>query len=372
MRKFDSGVAALMDIIQKNLPQCLDMLKTTGSPGENPEVSSNSRRVAHALPGNNFKAVLRKLYEENLSKCAETEAAAPAPVEKTSDQPSLQSIDMAHLKPGERERLRKILFTFWNPGGDEKSRASAFSANDETLRKATRIFNQIYFDRNSCTIDKKTAGAFEFLESGQKLIDYRDPSGENPFAEKSAGGMLLYEKVRKSGIAAMTTEQDTLGLDVNVASEVLRSQGYAGAGARLSQCHDAIEKAAQAHKVDPYLITAVIAQESGFNARAQSCCGAQGLMQLMPGTASEQGVNDPFNPLQNVMGGTRYLSRLLGTFNNTQKALAAYNAGPGNVQKYNGIPPFRETRDYVANISSLYRSFKERVSRGLGKLSAGK
>ncbi len=152
---------------------------------------------------------------------------------------------------------------------------------------------------------------------------------------------------------------------MTVASEVLQSQGFAGAREKLSRCAAHIEKAAEKHQVDPYLITAVIAHESAFNSRAVSCCGAQGLMQLMPGTASEQGVLDPYNPLQNVMGGTKYLSRMLSTFSDTGKALAAYNAGPGNVQRYGGIPPFNETRNYVNNISKLYRTLKETVTGGI-------
>lgn len=113
----------------------------------------------------------------------------------------------------------------------------------------------------------------------------------------------------------------------------------------------------QAYHVDPALITAVIDQESGGNAKAVSSVGAEGLMQLMPGTAAGLGVNDPFDPKQNLWGGVAYLSSLLKQFNgNVALALAAYNAGPGAVQKYGGIPPYQETQNYVRSILSKVKA----------------
>jgi hypothetical protein len=117
-----------------------------------------------------------------------------------------------------------------------------------------------------------------------------------------------------------------------------------------------IDKTAQEHGVDPSLVRLVVQNESGFNPRAVSPKGAMGLMQLMPGTASLLGVQDPFNPAQNIAGGIRYLKQCLERFdNNVCLALAAYNAGPENVAKYQGVPPFAETRKYVANIMQEYR-----------------
>lgn len=116
-----------------------------------------------------------------------------------------------------------------------------------------------------------------------------------------------------------------------------------------------IAEAAQTHGIDPRLVAAVARRESAFNPRAVSPVGACGVMQLMPATARFLGVSDVFDPRQNIFGGARYLRTLLDTFEgDLDLALAAYNAGPGAVEKYNGIPPYRETRAYVAAVRASY------------------
>jgi len=112
-----------------------------------------------------------------------------------------------------------------------------------------------------------------------------------------------------------------------------------------------VSAASDQHQVDADLIRSVIKAESGYNSRAVSPKGAQGLMQLMPSTASQLGVRDAFAPNENIDGGTRYLRDLLVLYNNDMaKALAAYNAGPQRVAQYNGVPPYRETHAYVARV----------------------
>lgn len=120
-----------------------------------------------------------------------------------------------------------------------------------------------------------------------------------------------------------------------------------------------IDLAARAHGVDPALVRAVIHAESGFNPNARSRKGAIGLMQLMPGTASDMGVSDPTAVQQNIQGGVKYLAMLLAQYKgNVTLATAAYNAGPGAVDKYRGVPPYEETQTYVRRVKLLHDRYR--------------
>jgi soluble lytic murein transglycosylase-like protein len=130
-------------------------------------------------------------------------------------------------------------------------------------------------------------------------------------------------------------------------------------GIDVNKFDQIIINAANKHKIDPALIKAVIKAESNFNHQAVSTVGAQGLMQLMPATASQLQVEDVFHPEKNIEGGVRYLRYLLNIYGgNLSLALAAYNAGEGAVAKYhNQVPPYRETKNYVNRVLSFYNSF---------------
>lgn len=127
---------------------------------------------------------------------------------------------------------------------------------------------------------------------------------------------------------------------------------------RADQYRDLIYGYAKKYDVDALLIKAIITQESCFNNQALSRVGAQGLMQLMPDTASMLKVADPHDPVQNVRAGVKYLARLQNQFASKELALAAYNAGPGNVRRYNGIPPFAETQLYVSKVQAYHRRYQ--------------
>lgn len=141
-----------------------------------------------------------------------------------------------------------------------------------------------------------------------------------------------------------------------------------------SDLNEVVNSASAQYHLDPDLVNSVIHAESGFNSHAVSPKGARGLMQLMPSTASGLGVTDPFDPEANVGGGSRYLRELLERYNfDLVKALAAYNAGPERVQRYHGVPPFTETRAYVARIVHDYNRKKiaqEKSSARLQKVQS--
>lgn len=124
--------------------------------------------------------------------------------------------------------------------------------------------------------------------------------------------------------------------------------------------YDVIIKAAsEKFSMEPSLVKAVIKAESGFNHAAVSSKGAQGLMQLMPGTAEAMEVDDPYNPEKNIFGGTKYLSKMMERFNNDVRlALAAYNAGPEKVDKYKDVPPFNETKTFIERVMKYYNQYQ--------------
>jgi soluble lytic murein transglycosylase-like protein len=124
-----------------------------------------------------------------------------------------------------------------------------------------------------------------------------------------------------------------------------------------------IDAAAASNGIDPALLKGLVSQESGFDPNARSGAGAVGLTQLMPGTAAALGVTNPLDPAQSLQGGAKYLRQQLDRFGGDEKlALAAYNAGPGAVAKYGGVPPYRETQNYVTNVLSKAASYRGAIA----------
>lgn len=163
------------------------------------------------------------------------------------------------------------------------------------------------------------------------------------------------------GMFAMSLPTHVAKPNINVSTSegfVSTSEDYRALPATIAY-NDAIAEAAALYDLDPNLIRAIIRAESAFNPFAVSRAGAQGLMQLMPAVAEELNVLDPFDPRQNIFGGARYLRWLLDrNGGNLDLAVASYNAGPSAVARYNGIPPYRETRNYVKKVNLFLKNSK--------------
>ena len=174
-------------------------------------------------------------------------------------------------------------------------------------------------------------------------------------ATAEAGGIYTY--VDERGVVHFTdVPGDTRYKPVRFRSGGLRVVVPTGETGRFDGL---IGHTARQHRIQPALVKAVIAAESNFDPAAVSRQGAQGLMQLMPETAASLGVIDPLKPDENVRGGVAYLRAMLDRYGEVERALAAYNAGPTTVDLYGGVPPYRETQDYVRRVLTYYRQYHD-------------
>ena len=192
-------------------------------------------------------------------------------------------------------------------------------------------------------------------------------AGQTIYQLKESNGTTLLTN-KQSRYSHLKVEKKTYYPDSNIHSYTNWGNSEASVLPSYSRNKNAfdhiIKQAASQHGISEGLIKAVMHTESGFNVNARSPVGAQGLMQLMPATARRFNVSNAFDPQQNIMAGAKYLAWLTKRFNgNTSLVLASYNAGEGNVAKYGGIPPFKETQDYVRRVSSRFSNL---YSNGVG------
>lgn len=236
---------------------------------------------------------------------------------------------------------------------------------------------------------QQVASEFESMFTQMMLKAMRSTVGENPLIPESFGEKIFTEmldseysksitKTSNLGLAEMIVKElekydsldlPELGTELNpvqlmnnafIGNNTSDTKSSTDPAAKVAKWQSLIDEASQKYGVDKNLISAVIVQESAGNQFAVSKAGAKGLMQLMDSTARTLGVHNSFNPRLNIMGGTKYLRDMLDKYNdNEELALASYNAGPGAVDKYNGVPPYAETQNYVKSVSKLKSLFTD-------------
>ena len=220
----------------------------------------------------------------------------------------------------------------------------------QAMQRYTQIANKI----NSLNGPSESISPLDTIYPNTKKIN--NPSSFEKVLQSATAsnfGTLLLDPRLKQVNADIIKENPQINF-----SNALQEAGAIQANTQAttkSQILNVVNQISEKHGVDEKLVQALIKQESGFNPKAKSKAGAMGLMQLMPSTAKNLGVQDPYNIVQNVEGGVKYLKSMLNKYNgNIILALAAYNAGPGAVDKYDGVPPYQETQNYVKNILANY------------------
>jgi Rod binding domain-containing protein len=248
------------------------------------------------------------------------------------------------------------------------------AAHKAKLRKAAKQFESLFTSYMLKSMRKSVpeSGMFGDDFGGDMLEDMFDMEFANQMSKGSSFGVaeMLYHKLTGESLEQnpemmqMLHESGTLKKSLKPTSKGKNKIPYIKPShsmeARLGQYQSMIDTAAQTHGVDSTLVKAVIASESAGRADARSSKHAKGLMQLIDSTAQEMGVKNVWNPEENIQGGVKYLKQMLTKFHgNVDLALASYNAGPAAVERHNGVPPYKETQEYVTRVMNYWHHFQQ-------------
>jgi len=239
------------------------------------------------------------------------------------------------------------------------------------MAQAARDFESLLSSMMIKSMTKSTGGMFGESGYGGDMLDTFFEQEMSQFMSRGQGlgvASMLYQKLTGEQLPVSSMDTQTRGvstdfteykIDETEKSDIPGVMPSSSSINRLNKYDDIIEKAAKEFGVDKNLIKSIILTESAANEKAISKVKAKGLMQLMDDTAKDMGVKNVWNPKDNIYGGTKYISQMLQKYDGDLKlSLAAYNAGPGNVNKYGGVPPFEETQNYISRVVGYLNHFE--------------
>jgi Rod binding domain-containing protein len=242
------------------------------------------------------------------------------------------------------------------------------AAQKEKLAKTSKDFESLLTSMMMKSMTQTTEGMFGEDSYGGDVLDTMFESEMATYMTKSKDlgvAKMLYKKITGEDLPSVIEKASSSNsgkaldpIEINNSGSNSKVTPSEASIKRINQYDDIINQAAEAYGVDANVIKSVIMAESAGNSKAVSGAKAKGLMQLIDSTASDMGVKNVWDPKENIFGGTKYLSGLLRQYNGDLKlALAGYNAGPANVTKYNGVPPFDETKKYITRVVGYLKHF---------------